>query len=97
MAPCAGRRVPLLRTCPEKSTCVTHNLFLFSPHTVFASLKAFRNLFDGLIMGFGVNRPDNRVVNVHRGLREGIMYTRPYTVHNRPRSVVEDPLHEALE
>ena len=25
------------------------------------------------------------------------MYTRTYTVHNRPRPVVEDPLHEALE
>ena len=25
------------------------------------------------------------------------MYTCPYTVHNRPRSVVADPLHEVLE
>ena len=25
------------------------------------------------------------------------MYTRLYTVHNRPTLVVEDPIHEALE
>ena len=48
-------------------------------------------------MGFGINRPDDQVVNVYRGLRKGIMYTCPYTVHNRPRSVVEDSLHDALE